>query len=357
MSGKAAAQFYDARMSAPRPAEVSWAGKDLLQVSVEGEQRLWSTAEKHFTWEHTADSLRLTHGVPPEVLILRDPQVVREWAAHLKGAGKKERRVATWPWLLRVPLMLPLGFIACCLAIYFWVLPWAAERLVVLLPEEVDVRMGDAAFDAMATSMTIDTARSAALQRFGDRLVLAPDFALRYHVVQDAQVNAFAMPGGHIVVYTGLLDKLQRPGELAALLAHEGTHVQQRHSTRGMARQLGGYVFLATVFGDVPGLVGAAAGQADRLQGLHYSRELESEADTVGIRRLAQNGVDPQGMVQLLEVFAAEEGDQEAVAFLSSHPLTEERLATAKASALRFTVTSAPDSLLRSAFEQVRATP
>lgn len=328
---RAEALFYDGSMSAPRPAEVSWASPEVLEVEVGKELRRWNVREKHFTWELTAESLRITHGIPPEVLVIRDPQVLGTWRSHFKLLKKGERRVASWPWLLRVPLMLPLGFIAVLLAVYFWVLPWAAERAVPLLPTSVDTRVGDAMFNGMGTTLTIDTARSAALQRFGDRLKLAPTFNLHYHVVDDAQVNAFAMPGGHIVVYTGLLDRMTEPAELAALLAHEGTHVEKRHSTRSLARQLSGNMFLAVVLGDASGLVGAAAAQADQLRGLGYSRDLETEADTIGIRLLHNNGVDPNGMLQLLELLQAEAQDMpEAAEFLSSHPLTKERIATAQ---------------------------
>ena len=355
MSIKVQGQFYQAGMSKPRAAEVSWAGPDLLQVEVEGERRLWGVKEKHFTWEHAAESLRLSHGDPPDVVILRDPQVLREWVQHFKGRGKKERRVATWPWLLRVPLMLPLGFIAVLLAVYFRVLPWAAERAVPLLPTTVDSRVGDAMFNGMGTTLAIDTARSAALQRFGDRLRLSSTFNLRYHVVDDPQVNAFAMPGGHIVVYTGLLDRMTQPEELAALLAHEGTHVEKRHSTRSLARQLSGNMFLAVVLGDASGLVGAAAAQADQLRGLGYSRDLETEADTVGIRLLVENGVDPHGVVRLLELLQAEVHDlPEAAEFLSSHPLTKERIATAQEVIERVGDGKAEDPGMQPLFEALR---
>jgi predicted Zn-dependent protease len=228
-------------------------------------------------------------------------------------------------------MALPLGFIALCLAAYFWLLPYLSERMALALPPETDVRLGDAMYQQTAPSLDIDEARSDVLQRFGDQLLISPTFKLRLHLVKDEQVNAFAMPGGHIVVYTGILDKMTGPGELAALLSHEGTHVEKRHSTRAIARDLSGSLFLSLLLGDVGDMVGTVAQKGDELKGLSYSRDLETEADTIGIRCMYTNGVEPHGMVDLLELLEREAEDMpEGASFLSSHPLTKDRIATAE---------------------------
>jgi len=208
----------------------------------------------------------------------------------------------------------------------------------------------------MAPTLALDTARSKALQRFGDELDLAPDFKLTFHVVKDDQVSAFALPGGHIVVYTGILDRMKGPGELAGLLAHEGTHVQLRHSMRGIMRELSGTVLLSLIIGDVGALTTVVAERADDLRGLAYTRGLETEADAVGMERMAANGVDPKGMLLLLELLEREAQDMpEGLSFLSSHPLTTERIAAAQEKAKALGHAPLPDAERERLFEALRA--
>jgi predicted Zn-dependent protease len=208
----------------------------------------------------------------------------------------------------------------------------------------------------LALALREDRDRTRALQEFGDRLKLAPSYAPTYHVVQDDQVNAFALPGGHIVVFTGILDKMDSAEELAALLAHEATHVEERHSTRMIARSMAGYLFLSLLIGDVNAVVAVVADNANALRNLDYGRGLESEADGVGQQRLWENGVDPQAMVKLLELLQREASDMpQKVAFLSSHPLTSERIAAAQAKAQELGVPDRANDALVEPFRRVVA--
>lgn len=359
MSTAAEALYYDAANQRPRAATVSWTGPEGLDVEVAGQRQYWSVRDRHFSWEISADALRVTHGDPPAVLIIRDAAVIRSWTAHFQQLRLKRRRTATVPWLLRVPLMLPLGFIATAVAVYLWVLPPVAERLAVALPPATDVRLGDAMYQRMRPTLVEDSARSAALQRFGYLLRLSPSFQLHFHVVSDKQVNAFALPGGHIVVYTGLLDRLTTPEQLAALLAHEATHVERRHSTRELARELSGSLFVSLVAGDATAVVGTAAKHADELRGLSYSRALESEADSLGMLRLREVSViDPKGMVELLHVLEQEEAQMPAgPSFLSTHPLTKERLAQAERIAARTGTMLGTDAEMKMLFDAAQGHP
>ena len=218
----------------------------------------------------------------------------------------------------------------------------------------LDEQLGDAAFEQMALGLDIDEERSEQLQAFGDRLSLSADHQLRYHVVDDPQVNAFALPGGHIVVFTGILERMSGPGELAGLLAHEATHVQERHSTRIMVRSLASYMFVSLLVGDVSAVVAVAAENADKLRNMGYGRGLESEADAIGQQRMKENGVDPAGMVRLLKLLEQEAQDMpEELAFLSSHPLTKDRIANAEARAAALGTVATTDAQLDSLFHSL----
>ena len=183
---------------------------------------------------------------------------------------------------------------------------------------------------------------------------VAPHFKPTFHYVNDDQVNAFAMPGGHIVVFSGIAEKMTMPGQLAALLAHEGTHVEERHSTRMIMRSMGSYVFLSLLLGDLSGVAGVIAQNADNIRGLGYSRSLESEADGVGQERMKASGMDPAGMVNLLELLDKEAQDMpEELSFLSSHPLTAERMDKARAKAAELGPVAQADSTQAALFTQL----
>ena len=331
MTGPMNVTFYDGLSSLPQEARVQWISTELLEVEHEGVRSNWPIKDPRFSWEATGGALRLCFGTPPQVIIIKDDLVKRQFQEHFQRTAKNRKADATVPLLFSRPVLFLLSLAAAGVAAYIWLMPLLAGWMATLLPVDADRRIGEAYWMSMAPTLKLDTARSAALQRFGDRLELAPDFTLKYHVAVDDQVNAFALPGGHIVVYTGMLDRMKEPGELSGLLAHEGTHVQLRHSMRGIMRELSGAVLLSLIIGDVGTLATLVAKHADDLRGLAYGRGLESEADVVGMERMAAAGVDPHGMVALLHLLEREAQDMpEGLSFLSSHPLTTERIAAAQ---------------------------
>lgn len=355
MNGPVKATYYGDDAARPHEATVEWRSAQSIDVRLPDRTETWDLRAGGSAWEISAGALRITHGSPAHTVIVTDPVAVSAWKAHFKAHRIRKSKESGVPLFLTIPMALPLGFIALCAAAYFWLLPYVSERMALALPPEMDVKLGDPMFDGMKAQLVIDDERSATLQAFADKLVIAPTFKLRLHLVKDEQVNAFAMPGGHIVVYTGILDRMTKPGELAALLAHEGTHVEKRHSTRGIARDLSGSLFLSLLLGDMGGLAGAVAQKGDELKGLGYSRDLETEADTMGIRRMHANGVDPQGMVELLELLGREAEDMpEGASFLSSHPLTKDRLSMAKSKAAGFGEVTTPPAGLDSLFRLLK---
>ncbi len=356
MNGPASGTYYGDDASKPHPATVEWSSAQRIEVRVADRTETWDLHAKDSAWEISAGSLRITHGTPPHAVIITDAATINAWTAHFKAQRIRKSKENRVPWLLTLPFALPIGFIALCAAAYFWLLPYLSERMAMALPPEMDAKLGDPMFEGMKADLTFDEARSATLQAFADKLVIAPTFKLRLHLVKDDQVNAFAMPGGHIVVYTGILDKMKEPGELVGLLSHEGTHVEKRHSTRGIARNLSGTLFLSLLFGDMGGLASVLAQKGDELKGLSYSRDLETEADTIGMRRMHANSVDPQGMVKLLELLEREAEDMpEGASFLSSHPLTKDRLSTAQTKADELGVGSAANPELQRLFDALKA--
>lgn len=139
------------------------------------------------------------------------------------------------------------------------------------------------------------------LNDFFTAMKVATAYHVRITVVSSDMVNAFALPGGNIVVYTGLLNELKTYPELAALLSHEFTHVNNKHATKSIFRQLGSRVFLGLLLGNFTSITSVMIDQADQFKSLKYSRRLEKEADMEGLAILKERKIDPQGFAALFK--------------------------------------------------------
>ena len=168
-----------------------------------------------------------------------------------------------------------------------------------------------------------------------------------FFVIEDPVVNAFALPGGFIGVHTGLLEATRNEDELAGVLAHEVSHVTQRHIARSihsgqrqsimsMAIMLGAILAAATGAGGdaVQGAIAVAQGTAAQQQ-INFTRSNEYEADRVGIAALAAAGFDPQGMASFFEVISGSNTPMEyrTPEFLRTHPVSSARIAESRSRA------------------------
>ena len=162
-----------------------------------------------------------------------------------------------------------------------------------------------------------------------------PPFNFEFHVVNLDVINAFALPGGKIFVFRGLMQSLESEAELAGVLSHEMGHVVARHGTKNMSK---GILYSGILLGTTAILAGedheslAAAtfiggSVALSLGLLKYSRDYEREADWIAVHNCYRAGYNPEGMISLFEHFRDKEGrpSPRAMMFLSSHPNPRER--------------------------------
>lgn len=254
------------------------------------------------------------------------------------------------------PILVMVGIgLAILAGLYFFVVPWAAERFATVVPKETEVEIGDNLFKSTIAEYTVNDSATKLINAFFRQVNRPQDYDIRITVVKNAQVNAFAMPGGNIVVFDGILKKMDAYPQLAALLGHEFSHVQHRHTTRSIFRSLGNYLFIAAIFGDVNGVAGMIGEHANSLKDLGYSRSLEHEADEEGFKLLVQNNIDPKGMLQLFEKLEEETKGQEVPEFLSSHPVTQSRKDFAQDEIGKGDYTVKENTTMKTLFEQLKA--
>jgi Zn-dependent protease with chaperone function len=204
-----------------------------------------------------------------------------------------------------------------------------------LISVDTEIRIGNQLRDAMMKEGSlygerVDEEGSRKLQAFADRLELSTNYPVRLTLVKSDVVNAYALPGGQVVVYQGILDKINTPEQLAALLAHETTHVNERHTLRSMLRHAAHGIILSVLLGDASGVSGVLASRAGSLEGLRYSRTLEKEADNKGMELLLDNDISPAGMLELMQMLERQGDIPGSLSFLSSHPMTKERVKEAR---------------------------
>ena len=188
---------------------------------------------------------------------------------------------------------------------------------------------------------------AAYVQQVGERIARVtefPDLPYSFTVLNDENINAFALPGGYIHITRGLLALANNEAEVAAVLAHEVGHVTARHSAERYSRAVVANLGMAVLgaLGQAAGLPAgtgdlAAFGAQAYLQG--FSREQELEADTLGLRYMAQAGYDPRAMVsffrkldgftELQAVMAGDPGAADRFSIMASHPRTADRVSQA----------------------------
>jgi predicted Zn-dependent protease len=245
------------------------------------------------------------------------------------------------------------AMLALIVAAYFYLLPPIAEKSAALLPESFDTYLGNAFMSTFINENKIDSSKTVHLEKFAAQINFENTKPLHFSVVESNEVNAFALPNGHIVVYSEILNKMQNSSELAALLAHEAVHVNHRHSTKMLCRNLAGYMLISLIFSDVNGIMAVLADNAQQLHSLSYSRKFEQEADEQGLKILMNNHIDPNGMVQLFTLIEKEE-KMAVPKIISTHPLTKERKENMQEIIAKSEYGLLPHSSLDSFFVQIK---
>ena len=236
----------------------------------------------------------------------------------------------------RVATMMAATVFAACETV-----PYTGRSQLQLISPQQESEMGVQAFQQIVgkAKLSNDTASSEMVTRVGKRIAAAaghPEYQWEYRLIQDdKQVNAFALPGGKVAVYTGILPVTKDENGLAAVLGHEIGHVVARHGGERMSQQMGANVVVETLAGlssgnplvvqSVSAALGAGASVGVLLP---WGRAQESEADHLGLILMAKAGYDPHAArdlwVRMAELSA--KGSGKPPEFLSTHPSDATRI-------------------------------
>lgn len=257
--------------------------------------------------------------------IADDPTVatlLQDMKAELYKPWYKGRAAKAW----RAPMLLLSGMAISAIFLYWVVLPFVADKLSKTISIDTEKTIGEEVYNSMQLKRLEDTAGSKLLTEFFDSMHIKTSYDIRITLIDDNVTNAFALPGGRIVIYTNLLYKTSSYPEIAALLSHEYTHIQNRHATQMIFRKLGSKAILALVLGKVSDLTSVLADNIDDLKSLDYSRALEKEADLEGLEILKKRKIDPKGFVDLFTILKKEEEGTKLPEFLGTHPDLDHRI-------------------------------
>lgn len=268
--------------------------------------------------------IRITRtGEEEGTLEVTDPVFVKEFLERYKHTRSAGLHQLVLRGGVKASLIIMLVIIGALLAGHFYFLPWCVNRVVGQLPPTFDKELGDLARNSLHETPDKDGSRL--LAQFAAQMKWGTQEKLDFTVVDSDVENAYSLPGGYVVVYTGLLKKLETPEQLAALLGHEVAHITHRHGVRKICQEVSTSMLISFALGN-SGAVNLLYSEAASLHNLTYSREYEREADIGGMETLRRNRINQLGMLQLLRELQKLDGKVAVPEFVRSHPLTGNRL-------------------------------
>lgn len=333
--------FYLDGQTAIRHAVTVRLTREGLEVAAENSgNRLWPYREIRQTQGfYSGEEVRLERGgAQPEVLMVPDVEFLTSLHETAPHVGRRFHNPAYRAHRSRLTVLAGGGVIAAALGIYLWGIPTLSAIGATLVPVSWEERVGGQAVAYLAppAQQCADPQVQVAVNEIVTILTAAAPpspYSLHVYVVDAPAVNALALPGGHVVVFRGLLERTRSPEALAGVLAHELQHIRRRHVTRALIQNASTGLLVATLTGDGTGPLVYGLQTARALGSLQYSRRAEEEADAEGMKMLLAAGIDPTGMIDFFGGLEQEEAASATLTYLSTHPSAGDRIARLKSMA------------------------
>lgn len=326
------ALLFDGKQAKAHPVTVvvDPEGLEILGGEAYGAGGIFGPKDLRLLEKHGGGFLQLEfRSLPGAMLEIKDGHALR-CIENLKSGGN--------PSFTGLSLAGKAGVLLAVLAMvvafmYYVGLDMAVNGAMAVIPPKADRLLGDAVvatFDGKELRPE-DSLAVRALERSAEAvraMGIAPPDSVRILIVSDTSIkNAFAFPGGTLLVYTGMIRLLDDQEEWFGLLAHEAGHVRMRHGMHGIVRGSILGIGMSLLFGDVSGLSAVILDNTGTLLRLKYGRDDEADADAFASRQMAALGYTPEGLARLFRKFLELEKQPKWAAFLSTHPATEARIA------------------------------
>ncbi len=229
------------------------------------------------------------------------------------------------------------------IVLFFGGLYFFKDKMVSSLANQVPIEWEKKAGDKLFTTMSLqykfiqnDSLKKVFL-KISDPLfkqVEKDGYKIDLYFVKDPTINAFALPGGKVIIQTGLIENAKSWEEVMGVLGHELAHVTKRHHIRSMINSIGLFAILSAFMGDISSLAGTFANLGGNLASLSNSRSFENEADEEGWMMLQNAKINPKGMISFFETLKADHTTKMDtlinktidLSFLSTHPNTQQRI-------------------------------
>ncbi len=349
------ARYFDGYSGKPQQVDVLWLDNVwVIQFVNDSGERIKITWQKQHVVEHELKngllSLRYGDVFPAQQLDVSDQDFIKRYKQEYPRTFSQRLNMSVAGVVGTLLLLLLLGLWAA----YVWLLPAIASYAAKVFPKDYEIELGQKMYASVLEGEQIDSNKTLAINQFFNHLNIEKNYPAKITVVKSNITNAFAMPGGGIVVYDAILNNMNSPEQLAALLAHEYSHVELKHATRNLFRTLSGYLFLSIVFGDMSGVGGILIENAHQLRNLSYSRALETEADNSGLKVLKENKLNPKGMIDLFELLKKESDGAQVNELISTHPDLNNRIQNVETFIQEHPYNSVSNDSLNHYFKQIK---
>lgn len=331
MSEHGEATYFDGRSGQRRAVRLSFQTDGIAILENGAEIAFWRFADVRLA-DAPKGTMRISATSAPELarLDIGDIALTDAIAARCPDLKRRRRpgeirgvRIVFWSFAAALSLVLTVVYLV----------PAFADRLAPLVPIALERRLGEAVDSQVRALFGEEVCNAApgaaALDRLGERLTADAELPMpvAIAVLPSDVPNAAALPGGQVYVFDGLLKLAESPDELAGVIAHELGHVEGRDGLRKLIQTSGSSFLLGLLFGDVTG-GGAIVFGAQVLVDSRYSRQTEAAADAYAARLMRKVGRSPAALGALLSRLG---GSGSTLAFMSSHPVTAERMAELEA--------------------------
>lgn len=336
MSTARTAHYLDGRTATRHRVTLTISPAALQIAMPDGSSKQWPYGEIRQTQgTYRGEPVRLEFGPEPaEAVVVASRALLTEihtaapaLAQHFHNPSWRQTRLA---WTLGAGL----GVILMLIGLYRWGIPGIASAATPYVPTTWEESLGRKIVEQLApeTQQCRDPNRLRKIDEVVQTLAAthpSSPYRITLSVVDNPGINAFAAPGGQLVILRGLLEQTTSAEQLAGVLAHELQHVYLRHSTRAILEQTAGTLLLTAVSGDLSGGLAWGLQGAQTMGSLHYSRTHEEEADIEGLRMMQAAHLDPAAVIAFYGTLQKSEQDHAGPPdFLSTHPDMGRRLAT-----------------------------